>query len=152
MTRRACLASALAVLALPAGCDSTGPGELERVRLDLAVSRWESAAVDAYEYLYRPWCLECRPSPDIRIRVVGGVVVEAGDATGIEALPEGFVPPSIADLFGRVAGALDSGRYALNVTYDREFGYPRLASFGGTDPSIMDDGYGFSAWDLVPLP
>jgi hypothetical protein len=99
--------------------------------LDGARARWQSAALESYEYGYHKFC-EChRESPPETV-----VTVRGGTVTGVRHRPVGGsaeVPAAeknieyywtVDGLFALIASALERG-VQVRAVYDAELGFPR---------------------------
>jgi hypothetical protein len=99
--------------------------------LDAARSRWQSAALGAYEYGYHKYC-ECHREspPETTVTVQGGSVTSvrhrpAGSTTDVPAADKNFEYYWTVDgLFGVIESALARG-VQVRAAYDAELGFPR---------------------------
>lgn len=119
---RALTGAALALSAVPALADSA---------LDGARARWQSAALERYEYGYHKYC-ECHREtpPETVVSVANDKVVgvrhrPVGSAVEVPAADKNFDYYWTVDgLFGLIASAEARG-VQVRASYDDELGFPR---------------------------
>ncbi len=148
MYRKACLQSALILLALPLACsNSTAPDS----QLSEARALWDSAGLTAYDYEFTQSCF-CPPIAiePIRVGVVNNVVVGAVRVSDGVVLPDGDLVffSTVDQLFDRLEQAAQTDPEIFEVLFDDALGYPTSAN---VDISFMiaDEEYSFTASSLA---
>lgn len=145
----------LLLIALSA-CSLDGPLAPDQRRdLDRARDRWASKALEEYTFETRTFCF-CDPAVSAwtEVRVRNDTVIAA---TPLTALPAGITAaPFIAwrtvpGLFQAIElSAASNFTRKLNVTFDEEFGYPRLID-QQCQENIADCGVTYEARNLRPI-
>lgn len=149
----------LSVLILAGGCAATdvvGPATIppaapqtnpDQDLLDAARSLWDSNRPDSYQFKYSLLC-ECD---------LGPWVVHVDSDGNSSAKPVGSEPladnsyHSLDDIFDEIQAQLDSNRFPVKVTYDRELGYP--VEYILNEPELaVDGGFILSVSDFVSDP
>lgn len=130
------------------GCDlTTGPDD------DLADARrrWEAVGLIDYDLRQSVSCF-CLPQTTrtVRIAVRNGFIAEAWyDDTG-DIVPDAFRQTlrTVTGLFQEVEGALRTGAFRLDVTYDAAAGYPREIFIDQNEMTVDEE----IGWTTVQLP
>lgn len=140
----------LLCLLAPLGCgDITGP----RGELDAARRLWARRGLTSYDYTVEQMCycdqVTVRPTV---VTVLNGVVHSAYHLPDRSAVaPEHLQRfPTVESLFATVQRAIDRKADRLEVTYDRERGYPTLIDVDYST-GVADDEYRVRARNLQPV-
>ena len=146
----------LCLLVALSACSLAGPLAPDQRRdLDRARDRWESKALKEYTFETRTFCF-CDPAVSLwtEVHVRNDTVIAA---TPVASLPASFTQaPLIAwrtvpGLFQAIElSAASSFTRKLNVTFDDEYGYPRLIDQECQD-NIADCGVTYEARNLRPI-
>jgi hypothetical protein len=120
-----------------------------------AQQRWESLALENYDYQYQRQCFcqidYVRPMA-VQVRegqIVSVLYADEEGGTVSEEIAQNV--PTIDGLFSILRDAVDTGAASIQASYDEGQGYPRQA-FIDYDFRIADEELGFSASELVPQP
>jgi hypothetical protein len=112
---------------------------------------WKSSGIYSYSYRFR-WECFCEISyvSTVDVTVRRGVIVSVIDVdTGRLLDPGSFARyRTIDELFDLVRKARDEGAATINVTYDRNLGYPYQV-FVDYLPMVIDEELGFRVYGLV---
>jgi hypothetical protein len=146
----------LLLLGVLSACSLNGPlAPDERHDLDRARDRWASKALKEYTFETRVFCF-CEPAISIwtEVHVVNDSVTSA---TPLAALPASYTAApisawrTVSKLFGVVESSASSNfTRDIAVTYDDEFGYPRMIDVRCHD-NITDCGVTYEARNLRPI-
>lgn len=102
----------------------TGPGDDDERALRDAQSRWNSARIQDYRVVVQHLCF-CGYVRPVLVVVAAGSIVSSTDAETGEPVPSYAMVRDIPALFALIRDAIDKGADRLDVTYDRQLGYPR---------------------------
>ena len=130
------------------GCLPTSPSEED----DFLRNRelWEASRPTTYEFIFQRSSCECLPEWTIAMKIVvneGQIQSVASLSSGEEISGVTHRAQTIGELFAEIERALDQGAYHVDVTYDRQLGYP-TSIFINQDQQHVDDEVSYTARDL----
>jgi hypothetical protein len=148
MTRFAGWVTGLTLLL--AGCESTGPRDLE---LEAARTRWMTVGPDAYVYAVQRQCF-CGLDyiGPARLTVEDGVVVESVYVDSGLPVPDGYDFPTVDGLLEILRSAYEREAHEVTVTYDPVSGVP-VQAWIDYEEMVADEELGWLVTEEVtPVP
>jgi hypothetical protein len=139
------------LLAASPACSPTAPDEA--VELSVGMARWETVRPAAYELVLERTGCECLPEwlIPVRVTVQGHQVTSVvNEQTGEPVVTEIYHAMSVDELFDVIEDAIVRDADTLEVTYDRQLGYPTSISID-YDRNVADDELLITAHSLEPL-
>ena len=93
--------------------------------LDRNITLWNNGGISSYTYTWNVYCF-CLPQDDIIVTVTSGTISGAFYSPSGTSLTAYEITRlfTIEDLFDRIQEAIDSRVALLQVTYNRDYGYP----------------------------
>lgn len=139
------------LLAACSACSPTAPEEA--AELSVSMAKWEGVRPVAYELVLERTSCECLPEwlVPVRVTVQDQQVTEVVNAqTGEPIVIEIYHAMSVDELFDVIVDAIEREADILEVTYDRQLGYPMSISID-YDRNVADDELVITAHSLEPL-
>lgn len=147
--------SLLALAAVAACGDGTGPGGRDALRLVGELAKWQSERPSSYRYDFHRscFCLASVTAP-VRLSVTGAAVTEVVSLATAPSWPYAVsldpqYYPTVEQLFEVIAEAIRADVYRLEVDYDEALGYPRRIVID-RDVNTVDDELTLTAGSLEP--
>ncbi len=139
------------VKAINAG-GSTGSNAQQQ--LEANRKKWDSLDIDDYSFTLQRNCF-CRGDAirPINIEVRDGKIASATFADTGEAVPDDldFNKLTVNDLFKEVQQAIKGGAAQVDVTYDKQYGFP-TSIYIDQSQQIADEEVGFTVSNFLPEP
>lgn len=133
------------------GTDVTlvAPAPPTTAEYEAALSLWETAGIDSYEFVYIFQC-ECDPgwAGPWRATVTEGVITDFIHDQGLDAV-DNPTQLTIPDLFTKAQNAISDFPGNNTIVYDTDFGFPRSV-VADVESLAVDGGEAIAVWEFVP--
>ncbi len=130
-------------------CDGDGDiaNTFQKAKLEENKSLWESQDISSYRFTYRVSCF-CYWEDDVVVSVVNG------DITGAFYLNSGLYLNeqelsnlyTITDIFDLAGGFIDENKGKLQITYNKDYGYPEVIDYDVKKEA--DNWVAYRLWDF----
>ena len=110
--------------------------------------KWNTQNILSYSYLYKRVCF-CPPEEDVVVMVVDGKVVGASYTPSGSTVPVDTTAKllTVNGLFDQIQTIFDENTSQINVTYNKEFGFPERIEID-MDQAAVDGGIVYLVSDL----